>query len=391
VRASIAAGVTYAVAAGNENINACNTSPARVAEALTVGATTNTDARASFSNYGSCLDLFAPGQNITSASYGSDTGTATYSGTSMASPHAAGAAALYLAANPDASPAMVATWLTGDATAGRVTSAGTGSPNRLLYTFGIGGSVTPTSTPTVTPTPTATTTPEPTPTATPTPIPTSTPTPVACTEVIRNGNFEAGAVTWTQSSSQGFPLICDEGHCGAGLEPHSGGVLAWLAGANREKSRVSQVVSIPAGKAATLSMWIRIESEDVCRYDVGYVQVKDGSRLRTLRTYALCASQNTGGWVQDSLDLSQYAGKSIRLDFYAATDSRNVSSLFVDDVSLLSGSNCNVSSLGFAPTAATASVEAAGSVDSEIEGEMDVEVDVPRPEDPPSGPITWQR
>ncbi len=94
VRNSIADGVSYAIASGNSNANACNFTPARVAEAITVNATTNTDARASFSNFGTCTDIFAPGQNITSAWNTSDTATNTISGTSMASPHVAGAAAL---------------------------------------------------------------------------------------------------------------------------------------------------------------------------------------------------------------------------------------------------------------------------------------------------------
>ncbi|MBY8871160.1 S8 family peptidase [Micromonospora sp. PLK6-60] len=130
---SINSGVTYAVAAGNSNANACNSSPARAAAALTVGATTSTDARASYSNYGSCLDIFAPGSSITSAWYNSNTATNTISGTSMASPHVAGAAALVLGANPSYSPSQVASTLTSKATTGVVTSPGTGSPNRLLF------------------------------------------------------------------------------------------------------------------------------------------------------------------------------------------------------------------------------------------------------------------
>ncbi|MER7496650.1 S8 family peptidase [Streptomyces pharetrae] len=132
VRNSIASGVTYAVAAGNSNANASSFSPARVAEAITVGATTSTDARASYSNYGSALDIFAPGSSITAGWHTSDTATNTISGTSMATPHVAGAAAVYLAGHPSATPAQVASALTAGATTGKVTSPGSGSPNRLL-------------------------------------------------------------------------------------------------------------------------------------------------------------------------------------------------------------------------------------------------------------------
>jgi Subtilisin-like serine proteases len=130
---SVASGVTYVVAAGNSGANACNYSPARSSSAITVGATTNADARASFSNYGSCLDIFAPGVNILSSWYTSNTATNTISGTSMASPHVAGAAALVLSANPTWSPAQVKNYLVSNATTGVVTSPGSGSPNRLLY------------------------------------------------------------------------------------------------------------------------------------------------------------------------------------------------------------------------------------------------------------------
>ncbi|MGH4034005.1 S8 family peptidase [Actinomycetota bacterium Odt1-20B] len=141
VRNSIASGVTFGVAAGNETTDASTRSPARVTEAITVGATTNTDAKASYSNYGSVLDLFAPGSSITSSWNTSDSATNTISGTSMATPHVVGAAALYVADHPTATPAEVSKALTDAATPGVVTSPGSGSPNRLLYVGG--GSTTP--------------------------------------------------------------------------------------------------------------------------------------------------------------------------------------------------------------------------------------------------------
>lgn len=128
-------GVAIAVAAGNSNANACNSSPARAANAITVGSTTTTDARSSFSNFGTCLDLFAPGSSILSAWFTSNTATATLSGTSMASPHVAGVAALYKQANPSASATTVRNAIVNNATTNVVGNPGTGSPNRLLYSL----------------------------------------------------------------------------------------------------------------------------------------------------------------------------------------------------------------------------------------------------------------
>ncbi|MEW2635574.1 S8 family peptidase [Streptomyces sp. NPDC048389] len=139
VKKSIASGISYSVAAGNGlpvlglPANACTYSPARVPEAITVGATDSTDRRASFSNYGRCLDLFAPGVDITSAWKDDDTATSTISGTSMAAPHTAGVAALHLSSHPAATPAQVRDAMVTGATGGKVVNPLWGSPNKLLY------------------------------------------------------------------------------------------------------------------------------------------------------------------------------------------------------------------------------------------------------------------
>ncbi len=344
VNNAIAAGVTFAVAAGNDNANACNYSPARTANALTVGATTSTDARSSFSNYGTCLDIFAPGSSITSAVNTSDTATATYNGTSMASPHVAGAAALYLGANPSASPAQVAQALINNATPNKVTSPGTGSPNRLLYTLFIGGGgPTPTATATRTPTPTATPVPtgQPTPTNTPTATPTTPPS--TCSNLLANGGFESGRVNWTESSNHGYALICSGTSCGGSITPRTGSWASWLGGANSEISQISQPVTVPAGQKATLSFWRRTTSSDSCGYDYGYVRVLSNGVTTTVATYNLCSSTNTSGYVNAQIDLSAYAGRTVTLIFRTTTDSSLTSSFYVDDVQLVSGSACIVS------------------------------------------------
>ncbi|MEU4801687.1 S8 family serine peptidase [Actinosynnema sp. NPDC023587] len=139
VKSVIDSGVQWVQAAGNSTDDACYYSPQRLSDAVTVGNSTKSDARRSDSNYGSCLDIWAPGDNIVSASHSSNSGSATMSGTSMASPHVAGAAAVYLAQNTSATPAQVRNALVTNGTTGKLSGINTGSPNVLLYTGFLNG------------------------------------------------------------------------------------------------------------------------------------------------------------------------------------------------------------------------------------------------------------
>jgi serine protease len=130
---SVAAGITYVVAAGNGGGDACVASPARTPSAITVGASDRSGARAAFSNYGACVDLFAPGEAIVSSFAATDTDLITMSGTSMAAPHVAGTAALALSVNPNLTPAQVSTLITAAASADQLAGVGAGSANKLLY------------------------------------------------------------------------------------------------------------------------------------------------------------------------------------------------------------------------------------------------------------------
>ncbi|MBW7886383.1 MAG: S8 family serine peptidase, partial [Caldilineaceae bacterium] len=301
-----------------------------------------------------------PGSSILSAYYTSDSATATLSGTSMASPHVAGAAALYLSTAPNASPAQVAQVLIDNASLNKLSSVGSGSPNRLLYTAFVGGGTPPTftptatftplptATPTFTPTPLPTSTPTPTgqptaqPSPTPTPTVTATPTqpPAACTNLLQNGDFEQGRTVWSESSTHGYALICNQTSCGPAIAAHRGQYLSWLGGANNEISEIRQPVTLPAGQNAYLSYWYDIESNDYCGYDYGYVRVIVDGVTRTLKRYSLCWSAETNGWANAQLDLSQYAGKTVTVVFRSTTDYSYSSSLFVDDVALTTAANC---------------------------------------------------
>ena len=294
---SINDGVTYAVAAGNENTNACNVSPSRVGAALTVGSTTSTDARSSFSNYGSCLDLFAPGSNITSAWYTGDSATNTISGTSMATPHVAGVAALYLQGAPTASAATVGSAVVNGATTGVVTGAGTGSPNRLLYSLLSGGT---------------------------TPPPTGG-------NLLANPGFESGNTGWTASSG----VVTTD----AGAPARTGSWKAWLDGYGASHTdTLSQTVTVPAASSASLSFYLYVSSQETTTttaYDTLRVQATSGGTTTTLATYS---NLNKGSsYVQRTLNMSAFTGKTVTLTFTGTEDSSLATSFVVDDTSLTTG------------------------------------------------------
>jgi subtilisin family serine protease len=396
---SIADGVTYALAAGNDNgANACNTSPARTPNAITVGSTTQTDARSSFSNVGTCLDIFAPGSSITSAWRTSDTATNTISGTSMATPHVAGAAALVLGQNPAFTPQQVRDSLVNNATLNVVTNPGTGSPNRLLFVvngaqpgndFSVavsptagatapGGSVSTTVS-------TATTSGSPQTvalsasglpagaTASFSPasvtsggsasltITTSASTPAGTYPITITGTGASGTRTATFTltvtgaggcASPGQKLANPGFESGAtgwsasagvigqwgsqGQPPRTGTWNAWLNGYGVPTSNtLSQSVSLPAGCSSyTLSFWLHIDSSETTT-TTAFDQLQVQVGTTTLATFSNL--NEAAGYQQRTFNLAAFAGQTITLRFLGTEDFSLQTSFVVDDTSLTVG------------------------------------------------------
>ncbi|HEX6685943.1 MAG TPA: S8 family serine peptidase [Candidatus Limnocylindrales bacterium] len=393
---SIADGVTYAVAAGNESTDACTRTPASTPTAITVGATDINDVRASFSNFGTCLDIFAPGVSITSAWFTSNTATNTISGTSMASPHVAGAAALVLAQNPGMTPQQVRDSLVNNSTANVVGNPGNGSANRLLFVVNgppgndFSVAVSPTSGTTqqggavTTTVGTATTSGSPQTvtfsagglppgvTASFNPpsvtsggsstltLQTSASTPAGSYTVTVNGTAASG------TRSAPFTLVVTGvGGCpGAGQKlvnpgfesghvtwqttpdvigqwapfqpPRTGTWDAWLLGYGFTTSDIlQQTVALPAGCSSyALSFWLHIDTDefDPIAFDRIRVQVIVGSTTTTLASWTNLDA--AAGYTQRTVNLSAYAGQTILLRFYATEDWSLQTSFVIDDTAL---------------------------------------------------------
>ncbi|HEY1133010.1 MAG TPA: S8 family serine peptidase, partial [Nocardioides sp.] len=288
----VAAGVTTVVAAGNETQDACNSSPAAAESAITVAASDDADQIAYFSNFGDCVDIFAPGVDITSAWTGG--GTDTISGTSMASPHVAGAAALYLEATPGATPAQVTTGLLDAAVEGKIGNP-KGSPNLLLQTGAGGGGGTD-------------------------PEPEPEPEPEPGTELVTNGDFESGATGWSGDTD----VVTTSGGAAA-----SGSFKAWFGGYGATTTEsLTQSITIPAGTTATLTFKLRVTTQegstpyDFLRVSAGGTQVASFSN-----------ADASSGYVSRTVTLTGVSG-TVPLTFTSSEDPSLATSFLVDDVSV---------------------------------------------------------
>jgi hypothetical protein len=302
----LAAGLTTVVAAGNDNKDACTTSPARVPGALTVGASTETDQRAVFSNYGACVDLFAPGTHITSDWFSSPTAAAVCSGTSAASPFVAGVAALWLEKYPDASPTAVSQALLSQATLD-VLGGVNGSPNRLL--FSLTGSL-------------------------------SDPAGVAA-QLLADPSFDYGTLFWTSD----ICTVINPAGCIAddfslqSFPSRSGGANshAAIGGAPKTFHLTSETVTIPSSvRKAELSfyLWVVTKNNKRSAEDVLTIEIRDraGTLLQTVGTFSNLDECPT--YVQRRFDVTRYRGAFIRISFTGIQGKGAPTWFLLDDVAL---------------------------------------------------------
>lgn len=302
----IEAGLTTVVAAGNSNVDACGTSPARVAAALTVGATNESDQRASFSNYGACVDLFAPGANILSASNASPTATSIASGTSAAAPLVAGAAALCLEKYPGASPSSVAQTLTSEATVDALRGIGEGSPNRLLFSL-IGS------------------------------LDESAPSDA---QLLADPSFEDGTIFWTFD----ICTVVNPAGCGArddfvvsSFPSRSGKSHAAIGGQAKAFTLTSEPVTIPSavGRAElSFYLWVVTKSKKSSADDVLTIEIRNaaGAVLETLGTFSNLDAN--AAYALRRFDVTRHRGATIRISFVGVQSQGPPTWFLLDDVAL---------------------------------------------------------
>ena len=288
-------GSFLACAAGNSNTSSTSSSyPAAYGNCFAIASTTSSDARSSFSNYGSWVEVAAPGSSIYSTWLNS--GYNTINGTSMATPHVAGLAGLLSSQGLSNSQIRDRICSSADDISGTGTYWTCGRINAL-------NAVSDDTTP-------------------PPPPP---PPPPSGDNAIVNGGFE-GTSGWSQSSANGYQLIATN-------RPRSGSYSAWLAGYNNANDQVYQLVTVPSGAALNYHVYMSSQEGTSRAYDYLRVRVynSSGTLLSTLRTYSNTSTR--GAWFSDSVSLSSYAGQTVYVSFEATNDSTQTTSFFVDDVS----------------------------------------------------------
>jgi subtilisin family serine protease len=305
VNSLLSAGMTTVIAAGNDNVDACGKSPARVPGALTVGASTETDGRASFSNYGSCVDLFAPGTHIVSDWYSSPTATTVSSGTSESAPFVAGVAALLLEKYPSASPATVSQTVVSQATLDVLGGVGVGSPNRLLFS-----------------------------------LIDSLDDATGDSQLLADPGFDYGTTFWTSDictviqqtgcpPSDSFDMMS--------VRSHSGKTHATIGGPAKTFHLSSETVTIPSTVSrAELSfyLWVVTKDKKLSADDVLMVEVRDasGALLGTLGTFSNLDANAT--YTQRRFDVSRYRGATIRISFTGIQSQGPPTWFMLDDVAV---------------------------------------------------------
>jgi subtilisin family serine protease len=302
----ISSGMTTVVAAGNQNRDACTVSPARVAAALTVGASTETDARASFSNYGGCIDLFAPGTSIISDWYTSPTATAVSSGTSSSAPFVAGVAALTLEKFPDATPSSVVQTVLSQATLDVLTGLDTATPNRLL--FSLIGSLDNTI--------------------------------GADSQLLADPGFDYGTTFWTSDvctivNPTGCPPDGGDDMNYYSLPGRNGKNHATIGGPAKSFHLSSETLMIPSTvRKAELSvyLWVVTKSKKPTADDILTIEIRDrnGALLETLGRYSNLDANAT--YALKRFDITRYRGTTIHISFTGVQSQGPPTWFLLDDV-----------------------------------------------------------